>query len=696
MKKLFLLMILLVGTSNTFAQTQVADSDTITSKITVHELGNVSVKGHRPLVKADGSKLIYDIPALAKQHASTNAYEAMLQVPGVYEQNGTLVLAGAGSVNLIINGKPTTMNAEQLQTLLKNMPASKLKQAEVMMSTPPQYHLRGASINLVLNNGLNEETHVQGETHVSYSQKHYAGMKAGGDLLFASPKLSVDLLYNADNSLSRSILDILTIHTVKDKTYNIDQNTRNKSDVFTHNVRGEVIYKFNDKDQLSATYTGQYSPHHTATEWSKGNISNSQNHKSETNYLHNFSIYFNHSENVKLGLDYTSYKSDNTQLFTDIDSVNATTKFTAQSGQKVSRLNTFFDFMTPLCESSKLTYGGKFSYATDANHQIYSNQQGSNLSDSYSKVREYTYDMYLGLNHSFSDKVKADLSINGEYYKIGNYDTWSFFPTANLSYVPSSSHIFQFAFSTDRTYPSYWEMQESVDYVDGYTEIYGNPSLRPSRDYSAELSYILHQKYVFSIGYDYNPDYSMQLAYLSPDRLALIYKTLNWDYHSTFSVSSIIPISIGSFLNSRFTVNAQYERAKDSHYYDMSFDRSKWEVYTGLNNAIKLSSQPNLRLNIDGYYISSPIQGMYDLTSLWSVSSGLKWTFAKSKAELTLKGDDLFNTGYCNVKMNEGNQRMRMNFTPNNRCITVSFVYRFGGYKEKDHKQLDTSRFGKK
>jgi hypothetical protein len=262
--------------------------------------------------------------------------------------------------------------------------------------------------------------------------------------------------------------------------------------------------------------------------------------------------------------------------------------------------------------------------------------------------------------------------------------------------VGSGSHVFDFGFSTDRTYPRYWELQVAVDYVDGYTEIYGNPSLRPSRNYSAELSYILHQKYVFNIGYNYNPDYFVQLAYLSPDRLALIYKTQNWDFYSTLAASAIIPLNIGSFLNSRFTVNAQYERAKDSHYYDMSFDRSKWEVYTGLNNAIKLSSQPDLRLNIDGYYMSTPMQGMYDLTSLWSVSSGLRWTFAKSKAELTLKGDDVFNTGYCNVRMNEGNQRMRMNFTPDNRCITVSFVYRFGGYKEKDHKQLDTSRFGKK
>ena len=43
------------------------------------------------------------------------------------EQNGVLTLAGAGSINIILNGKPTSMNYEQLVTLLKGMPASRVE-----------------------------------------------------------------------------------------------------------------------------------------------------------------------------------------------------------------------------------------------------------------------------------------------------------------------------------------------------------------------------------------------------------------------------------------------------------------------------------------------------------------------------------------------------------------------------------------
>lgn len=58
--------------------------------------------------------------------------------------------------------------------------------------------------------------------------------------------------------------------------------------------------------------------------------------------------------------------------------------------------------------------------------------------------------------------------------------------------------------------------------------------LKPSTDYSVNLNYILKNKYIFSLAYDYEPDLFQQLAYQSTERLTLIYKTLNWDYQQSF------------------------------------------------------------------------------------------------------------------------------------------------------------------
>ena len=74
----------------------------------------------------------------------------LTQLPGVSEQDGGLTLAGAGGVTVILNGKPSTMSTEQLASLLRSTPVERIEKAEVMYSTPPQYHVRGAAINLVL------------------------------------------------------------------------------------------------------------------------------------------------------------------------------------------------------------------------------------------------------------------------------------------------------------------------------------------------------------------------------------------------------------------------------------------------------------------------------------------------------------------------------------------------------------------
>lgn len=74
-------------------------------------------------------------------------------------------MAGAHNLSIILNGRPTTMSHEQLAILLKNTPASRVEKVEVMYSTPPQYHIRGAAINLLLKVYRPEESGLQGEVN---------------------------------------------------------------------------------------------------------------------------------------------------------------------------------------------------------------------------------------------------------------------------------------------------------------------------------------------------------------------------------------------------------------------------------------------------------------------------------------------------------------------------------------------------
>lgn len=124
---------------------------------------------------------------------------------------------------------------------------------------------------------------------------------------------------------------------------------------------------------------------------------------------------------------------------------------------------------------------------------------------------------------------------------MSNYHAWSIYPTAAVTYVVEPAHILQLSFTSDKTYPDYWDLSESTGYISGYEEVQGNPMLKPSTDYSLNLNYILKNKYIFSMAYDHELHRFDQLAYQSTERLALIYKTLNWDYQQSFSATAIIP-----------------------------------------------------------------------------------------------------------------------------------------------------------
>ena len=112
-------------------------------------LPEVMITGERPIVKAAQGKLVYALPRLIRNLPVDNAYDAVKELPGVIEMNGGLQLAGQG-VTVILDGKVTTLSTEQLYSLLRSIPASRIEKAEVMYNAPARYQVRGALINITL------------------------------------------------------------------------------------------------------------------------------------------------------------------------------------------------------------------------------------------------------------------------------------------------------------------------------------------------------------------------------------------------------------------------------------------------------------------------------------------------------------------------------------------------------------------
>ena len=63
------------------------------------------------------------------------------------------------------------MTAEQLAALLKSTPVEQVEKVEVLYAAPPQYHIRGAAINVVLRRRFGRS--FSGQVNGTYEGANY-------------------------------------------------------------------------------------------------------------------------------------------------------------------------------------------------------------------------------------------------------------------------------------------------------------------------------------------------------------------------------------------------------------------------------------------------------------------------------------------------------------------------------------------
>lgn len=655
-----------------------------------YALDEVIIKAERPFAKVENGLLGYNLAVLTQNQLVNNAYEALTKIPGVQEDRGILTLAGAGKLTVILNGKPTTMDAGQLETILRNTPVSRIEKAEVMYSAPPEYHVRGAAINMVLKHS--NDYSFQGEISANYKNQYFNDGGMNGNFRFSTPKMAFDVMYGANNVKKMEYIDLDSKHTQKGELHNIIQNEQLRSKYWKHDLRAAFEYNFNNKNNINIAYTGSYTPDQYNNSRTSGNYQTSNVDKYIDNQMRNITLQYHSGFGLDIGGDYTYYTSNNAQrLYADYQG-GSQSSFSMVGGQKIDRYSIYADQKQSLSKGWNLGYGISYRFAKDLDFQTYDKVTGNiQTQNTYSNLREQTTSFYVSLSKNYTTGTSLSVSATGEYYTIGNYHKWAVYPQASLTYFKTPKHVFQLSLSTDKTYPSYWDMQSSVSYLNGYTELWGTPNLKPMTNYNLNGSYIFLNKYILSLFFTHTSDYFTQAAYQSTDRLALIYKNTNWNYMQVWGANIILPFKVGNWLDSRLTLVGMqmYQRCDD--FFDIPFNRKKWVFSGTLDNTFKVNK--NLSFELMGNVQTPVIQGTFDIESIFNLTAGLRWNFANDKLSLSVRCYDIFDTGMPATKVRFKGQNLNMDSGFYSRAFTLHFSYRFGGYKKKEIKGVDTSRF---
>ncbi len=647
------------------------------------------MKAESPQVKSENGAMVVDLPNIIKDKPVTNILEALVYLPGVTSQGGAISLVGANSTTIIINGEVSQMSLQQLYQLLYSMPVSRLKQVEVMQAAPAKYHVDGGVINVILKTPIALDG-LQGQVCTGYNQSHYASFDGVMSLLYATQRWTFDANYSLTKNKTWNSTDMTSWHTLSDGQHLVEERDRQTAGNLANTVYCTIGYKINETNSLKATYNGQYMGNISSDTHSTGTFGAFQNSGvfGKPKMLHNVNLNYKSGFGLSLSADYLSYNEMREQRMEDLSTaeilVNSINK------QRINKYRFTADMQHDV-NGWGVYYGVDYKLSDDHSSMEYRTPENPGFKNNLS---EQSVEGYVGLQHSFLCGLSFQTSVAEELYRLDGNNNLTFLPQLAMTYYKTPTHVLQASFNANRIFPSYWTLHGGVGYLNPYSEVWGNPNLKPSTEYALQASYIFKRKYVATLFFMDIDNYAVQLPYQSQNELKLIFQEQNFNYDRKIGINLDAPITISSWFDTRFSLQVYYEKIRADSFHDISFKRDKLCVYGAILNTIKL--QKGLSFTLDAKALSGALQGIADLSSIWQIDAGMKWSFAKNNCcEFNLRADDIFNSWSPVMRINYKTQNYRMDVKDMTRNLKLTFVYRFNGFKPKDT-SIDTSRLGTK
>ncbi|MDP4275260.1 MAG: carboxypeptidase-like regulatory domain-containing protein, partial [Bacteroidota bacterium] len=147
------------------------------------ELKTVTITAQKPLVRETVDKIVYSVESDPESQTS-NTLEILRKVPFItVDGNDEIYLKGQQDFKILVNGKSSLMMTYNRKDVLKNLPASKIKNIEIITNPSSKYDAEGVGgiINIVTSrkimDGYNGSINTGMDSHGSLNSSIYLTTK---------------------------------------------------------------------------------------------------------------------------------------------------------------------------------------------------------------------------------------------------------------------------------------------------------------------------------------------------------------------------------------------------------------------------------------------------------------------------------------------------------------------------------------
>lgn len=690
----------------------------------VKELTAVQITSKKSFIENKIDRMIVNVDA-SPSSTGLNAMELLEKSPGVsIDNDGNISLKGKQGVMVLIDGKPTNLNGQDLANYLKSLPAAQLDQLEIMSQPPAKYDASGNSgvINIKTKknkaNGFN--TTVTSQAIFAKTFKHYNGLVVN----FRQNKWNIFGSYNYTNWTGYNILTVERSYRADRKSpfyQHLDQRNESYYNFLPHNLKVGADYFASKSTTVGVVATGFLNSSsfnsESYSESFDGNRQKANFIRSESG-KHNDWEHFGMNANLRQVLntaseitadaDYYTYKNKGAQtlnntIYNTDGSVFQPTHPDALPnpyqlrGHLPSDIDVYSfksDYLLRLKNEASFEAGIKVSYVktdNDAQYTFYdavqkiwrvdarSNrfQYDENINAAYLSYRQQInkWGIQLGLRAEQTNAKGVQAQNNASF----NRSQTDVFPTAYFTYKLTDNGTAGLSYGRRIERPNYQNLNPFVHMIDNYTYEQGNPLLMPQFSNNLELSYNYKGQLNVSLEYSVTDDIINQVLYnkTNPDGTQVTYQTndnIAKRVNIGFNVSYNKAIAKWFTLSAQGSVfNVEFSGIIDNEKVDIDRTTMQTNITTQFNFGKGFSAEAN------GFYHSNSLVSSNILSDpQGSLSFGLRKQLFNNKATIGLNVRDPFEFTRFRGQTEMDKYYLRVGNDFESRRFVLSISYRFG------------------
>jgi hypothetical protein len=682
-------------------------------KETNGQLKEVVVTSTKPLIRQEDDKSVVDPEPLAA--SSTNAYETMEKIPGIFiDQDGNIYLNGLSPAGIQINGRELRMSATDMATLLKSLPPSSIQKIELVRTPSAKYDASGGGgvVNIVLKKGV--KIGLNGSLNTGMNQGVYGNQFIGLTLNNTTDKYNsyLNTQYNQNDGYSIVNTDrFLSADTV------LKQTAKTLSPNKSAYIGFGLGRNWTDRFELNydARVSGQSFINSTNNASILERISAKKNLSSIASLVENDGSNFNFNQSVRSKLKLDSLGGEWTIDFSynfiqsNTDQTYNNTFFAGGLASKGSgNFTNDRDFLTYQTDYKKKRFGitieaglksSILSFRNKANYQ--KDLNGIIVNDAFRtsayNFKEQINAVYLQGSKTWGPVVlkvgtRVEQTIMQGNQRIPSDTSFSLNRTDPFPYVFLSRKLFKIAGYEMRGYlvyrktisrPSYEFLNPFPKYIDPFLYETGNPSLKPQFTSNYEANISVDDKPIFAFGVNETKDIFTNVLYQSPTNNQVAYRTydnLGKSRETYFRGIAVIPPGKAFFA----VVGAQLNHNVYNGIYEQKpivFDKATWTFFTF--QSLKLDKLSTFTIN--GFWRTNGQQQFYELNNFGQLNSSLNRLFLNKKLTVTISMNDIFFTNKNTFTLRQGSI-YAVGFRENDsRRFGINIRYNFG-IKPKEQK----------